>query len=81
MPHGEVVGGDIDDGLADFGGVFGGGVGEGVVVGDDEVAVVLVLEGEAVFERADVVAEVEAAGGGIAGEDAGLGGGHGGSLS
>ena len=54
---GEVVGGDFEDGLADFFGLFGAG-GEGVFVGDDEEAVERILEGEAVFHGADVVAEV-----------------------
>src|SRR5206468_1998812 len=60
---GEIVGGDVDDGLADVIGALGAG-GEGVLVGDDEIAVVFVLEGQAVFDAADVVAEVELAGGG-----------------
>ena len=76
---GEVVGGDLDDALADVVGALGAG-GEGVLVGDDEVAVVLVLKGEAVLDAADVVAEVELAGGGVAGEDAFLGVSHKGML-
>jgi len=55
---------------ADVGWSFGER-GEGVYVGDEEVAVVVVLEVQAVFEAADVVAEVEACGGGgVAGEQA-----------
>ena len=73
---GEVIGGDVEDGLADVLRFIGAG-GESVLVGDDEIAIILVLEGEAVFDAADVVAEVEAAGGGVAGEDA-LAGLHGG---
>ena len=42
--------------------------GEGVEVGDDEEALVLVLEADAVREAADVVAEVELAGGAVARE-------------
>lgn len=52
---GEVVGGDVEDGLADFVGFAGAG-GEGVFVGDDEIAVVLVLHGQAIFDGADVMA-------------------------
>ena len=66
---GEPVGGDIDHALADVGGLVGPG-GEGVLVGDDEEAVVLVLQGQAVLDAADVVAKVEFAGGRVAGEDA-----------
>jgi len=66
---GKVVGGDVDDGLADVLWFIGAG-GEGMLVGDDEIAIILVLESEAVFEAADVVTEVESAGGGVAGEDA-----------
>ena len=49
-------------------GVFGG---EGVEVGDEEEAVVLVLELDPVVEGSHVVAEMEAPGGAHAGEDAG----------
>ena len=42
--------------------------GERVQVGDDEEALVLVLQSDAVAEGADVVAEVELAGGAIARE-------------
>ena len=78
---GEPVGGDVDHALADVGGLVGAGR-EGVLVGDEEVAVVLVLQRQAVLDAADVVAEVELAGGGVAGEDAFFvrGGGHGGEV-
>ena len=46
--------------------------GQGVVVGDDEEALVLVAEADAVLQRADVVAEVELPGGAVAGEDPAL---------
>ena len=44
--------------------------GEGVEVGDDEEALVLVLQSDAVGEGTDVMAEVEFAGRAIAREDA-----------
>ena len=44
---------------------------ECVEVGDEEVAIVLVLELDPVVERAHVIAEVESAGGPHAAEDAG----------
>ena len=67
---GEEVEGDVADVLAEGRGVGVVG-GEGVEVGDEEVAVVLVLELDPVVERAHVVAEVQAAGGAHAREDAG----------
>ena len=56
----EVVEDELADVLADVARVLEAG-GQGVVVGDDEEAVVLVLEPDAVRQRADVVAEVELA--------------------
>ena len=53
-------------------GLVGAG-GERVLVGDEEVAVVLVLQRQPVLDAADVVAEVELPGGRVAGEDARLG--------
>jgi hypothetical protein len=76
---GQPVGGDVDHALADLGGAVGAGS-EGVLVGDEEVAVVRVLERQPVFDAADVMAEVELPGGRVAGEDAGAEGrgrGHG----
>ena len=67
---GEEVEGDVADVLAEGRGVGVVG-GEGVEVGDEEVAVVLILELNPVVERAHVVAEVEAAGGAHSAEDAG----------
>ena len=60
-PDGEPVGGDLDHGVADAVDVVGV-VGD-LVVGDEEEALVLVLEAEPVFEGARVVAEVEGPGG------------------
>ena len=57
---------------------FGVAGGEGVEIGDEEEAVVLVLELDPVEEGAHVVAEVELAGGAHAGQDAGALGGRGG---
>ena len=65
---GEEVERDIADVLPERGGVGVVG-GEGVEVGDEEVALVLVLELDPVVERAHVVAEVEAASGTHARED------------
>src|SRR5580704_6347065 len=67
---GEEVDRYVADVLAERGGIGVVG-GEGVVVGDEEVALVLVLELDPVVEGAHVVAEVQAAGGTHAGEDAG----------
>lgn len=75
---GEPVLDDFEGALADFVGLVGAR-GEGVHIGDEEEAVVVVLECDAVFEATDPVAEVESAGGGIAGEDAWFGG-HGGKC-
>ena len=52
---GQVIGCDFYHGLAYFGG-FVGARREGVFVGDDEIAIVFILQGEAVFEAADVMA-------------------------
>jgi amino acid transporter len=57
-----------------------GARGEGVLVGDQEVTVVLVLEGQSVLDAPDVVAEVQLTRGRVAGEDAGLGGRHTGEV-
>ena len=67
---GEEVDRHVADVLAERGGIGVVG-GEGVEVGDEEVALVLVLELDPVVERAHVVAEVKAAGGTHAREDAG----------
>ena len=67
---GEKVQGYFADVLGEHAGV--GVVGrQGVVVGDEEIALVLVLELDPVVEGAHVVAEVEATGGAHAGEDTG----------
>ena len=68
-PGGEEVEGDVADVLAESGGVGVVG-GEGVEVGDEEEAVVLVLKLDPVVERAHVVAEVQAASGAHAAKDA-----------
>src|SRR5580698_3666054 len=49
--------------------------GEGVPVGDEEEAVVLILHADPVLERADVVAEMKLAGRAHAAQDALFGGG------
>ena len=69
---GEEVERDLDVVLLDVAGVGVVG-GEGVEVGDEEVAVVVLLEVDPVVEGSHVVAEVQAAGGAHAGEDAGAG--------
>ena len=68
MPDGEPVGGDVDHALADLVRLVGAGR-ERVLVGDEEVAVVLVLQRQPVLDAADVVAEVQLSGGRVAGED------------
>jgi hypothetical protein len=72
---GEPVGGDVEHALADVVGLVGPG-GERVLVGDQEEAVVGVLEGQPVLDRPDVVPEVHLPSRGVAGQDAGLGGGR-----
>ncbi len=67
---GEEVEGDLADVVFEGGGVGVVG-GEGVVVGDEEVTLVLVLELDPVVEGSHVVTEVESSGGAHAGEDAG----------
>ena len=64
---GEEVECDLEDVLLHAAGVGVVG-GEGVQVGDEEVAVVVVLEADPVVQRTHVVAEVKAAGGSHAGE-------------
>jgi len=73
---GEEVQRDLEDVFLDAAGVGVVG-GEGVEVGDEEVAVVVLLEVDPVVEGTHVVAEVQATGGAHAGEDAGAGGGAG----
>ena len=68
---GEIVGGDFDGVLGDGAGV-GVVAGEGVPVGDEVEAVEfgIGLEADPVFEGAEVVADVQAAGGAHAAYDA-----------
>jgi len=44
-------------------------VGQGLQIGDEHERLVLVLQGHAIAERADVVAEVQRSGGLVSGED------------
>ena len=70
----QVVEHDVARVLADLGDVLLGRFGrQHVKVGDDEEAFVLFLECEAVLQAADVVAEMQFAGGTVAGEDSSLG--------
>lgn len=65
----------VADVLRDLGDIFTGRLGgEHVQVGDNEEALVALLERYAVGKRTDIVAEVELAGGAVAGEDARSGG-------
>ena len=66
---GEEVEGDLDVVGLDVAGVGVVG-GEGMEVGDEEEAVVILLQANPVVEGSHVVAEMEAAGGAHAGEDA-----------
>ena len=68
---GEIVGGDFDGVLGDGAGV-GVVAGEGVPVGDEVEAIVggIVLQADPVFEGAEIVADVQAAGGAHAADDA-----------
>ncbi len=78
-PGGDVGGGDLARLAGQLGGVLPRG--EGVQVDDAEQALHLVLQGDELHQRAEIVAEVQVAGGLHAGEDAaGMGGGvgHGG---
>ena len=72
--HGQPVGGDVDDRLADVGGVGGPrGVGEGVVVGDQEEALIGILQRQARLDGADIMAQVQPPRGRVSGENAGFG--------
>ena len=64
---------DLDGVGADLGVLVGPG-GEGVHVGQQEEAVVLVLESQAVLDRPDVMPQVQPTRGRVAGEDAWFGG-------
>ena len=68
---GELVGGDFDGVLVDGAGV-GVIAGEGVPVSDEVETVVsgIVLQADPVLERAEIVADVQAAGGAHAADDA-----------
>jgi len=68
---GEIVGGDFDGVLGDGAGV-GVVAGEGVPVGDEVETVVggIVLQADPVLERPEIVADVQAAGGAHAADDA-----------
>ena len=70
-PDGEPVGRDVDHALADLVRPIGPRR-ERVLVGDQEVAIVLVLQRQPVFDAADVMPEVQPPGRRVAGEDAGF---------
>jgi hypothetical protein len=77
---GEVIHRDLHHVVGDGRGLVGAGR-ESVDVGDDEEAVVVLLHREAVLDRANVVAQVQPAGGRVAGKDARPPPGFGGVLS
>ncbi len=68
-PDGQPVGGDVQNALADVVRALGPR-GEGVLVGDEEITVVLPLKRQAVFNAAGIVPQMQAARGRVAGEDA-----------
>jgi hypothetical protein len=56
-PHGEIVERDLDHALANQRRIVRV-VGQGLQIGDENEGLVLVLQGDTIAERADVVAEV-----------------------